>query len=94
MLGTSVTLAPLASPPSPAPNMVVWQAASDSNAIIPIFNSGYALYGGVIYAPSAVVGSAASFFGGTFAASSVVASGIQCFAANVDNWCPANGVGH
>ena len=83
MLGTSVTLAPLASPPSPAPNLVVWQAVSDSNPIIPIFNSGSALYGGVIYAPSAVVGSAASFFGGTFAASSVVASGIQCFAASV-----------
>ncbi len=83
MLGTSVTLAPLASPPSPAPNMVVWQAASDSNPITPIFNSGNALYGGTIYAPSAVVGSDLGIFGGSFAASSVVAAGIQCFAASV-----------
>jgi hypothetical protein len=84
MFGTSVTLAPLASPPSPAPNLVVWQAASDSNEINPVLSTGDALYGGTIYAPSAVVGSTVGLiFGGGFSASSVVAAGIQCFASDI-----------
>jgi hypothetical protein len=82
LFGSATTLAPLASPPSPATNLVIWQAAADTNPIISALSTGTALIGGTIYAPGAIVGSAAGLSGG-FSASSVVAAGIVCVAENI-----------
>jgi hypothetical protein len=78
----STTLTPLASPPSPAANLVIWQAAADNNLIGTGLNTGSISIDGTIYAPSALVGSGLSL-GGSFSASSVVAQGLACFVGNM-----------
>jgi len=71
----SVTLSPLASPTSPAKDLVIWQAASDSNPVLVAGNGGAHLIGGTIYAPGATVGGAGN---GSYTAEAVIANSFLC----------------
>jgi hypothetical protein len=68
-------LQPLSSPPSPASGLVVWQVASDTNAVTLAGNGSASLVNGTIYAPGAQVGGAGN---GGLSANSVVANSLSC----------------
>jgi hypothetical protein len=51
----SLNLQPLAYPPNVAPNLTIWQVASDTNTITIQGNAATSTIGGTIYAPSAQI---------------------------------------
>ncbi len=71
----SATLSPLAAPPSPAKDLVIWQAASDNNPVWVAGNGGAHLISGTIYAPGATVGGAGN---GSYTAAAVIADSFSC----------------
>jgi hypothetical protein len=73
--GQSLTLSPeSASPPAP---IVLWQAATDTDAINVLgIGVGVAAVGGTIYAPNAVLGSFGA--GNSYSLGGLVAGGISC----------------
>jgi prepilin-type N-terminal cleavage/methylation domain-containing protein len=66
-------LSPLASPP--APDMVIWQSATDSNSVLVAGNGLAHLISGTIYAPGAQVGGAGN---GSYTADAVIAKTFAC----------------
>lgn len=71
----SVTLDPMSSPPSPAPNLVIWQVASDTAAMSLHGNGGAIAIGGTIYAPKVALGVGGN---GNLKVGSVVADSVSC----------------
>jgi hypothetical protein len=71
----NVSLQPLGSPPSPAPNLGIWQAKSDTNTISLSGNGSANTYGGTIYAPGAQVGGLGN---AGYTAGSIVSSSFAC----------------
>ena len=71
----SLTLNPLASPPSPAKDMVIWQAAAHLNSGALAGNGGAHLISGTIYAPGAQVGGAGN---GSDTAEAVISKTFTC----------------
>lgn len=75
----ALNLQPLsADPPSPAPNLLIWQNASDSSQMTLAGNSSTFSLQGLIYAPSAPVLAGGN---GSLAASSVISSSLSCSAS-------------
>ena len=70
-----VTLQPLASPPSPAPNLTVWQDKSDSSAMTLGGNGSATSIGGTVYAPSVTLTAGGN---GSLNVGSLVAASISC----------------
>jgi hypothetical protein len=67
------TLNPLSSPPSPAPGIVIWQAASDTNEMKLAGQGQSATINGAVYAPSALVETVGT---GQLTTNSIVSAGI------------------
>ncbi|HZU46526.1 MAG TPA: prepilin-type N-terminal cleavage/methylation domain-containing protein, partial [Mycobacterium sp.] len=79
----NVTLSPLTPGPyaPTAPDLGIWQAASDTNPLSLAGNGNGNIFSGAIYAPTAQVGSSGS---GTFTVGSVVAESIGCSGNGTD----------
>jgi hypothetical protein len=71
----SVTLAPLSSPPAPAPNLLIWQDASDNSGMSLGGNGGAVSLAGTIYAPKVSLGAGGN---GTLKIGSLVADSLSC----------------
>ena len=75
----TVTLTPLASPPSPAPNLTIWQAASDTNTLnFDGQGNGGTTVDGIIYAPSALVDILGSGTSSGLTTDALLAKGATC----------------
>lgn len=70
-----VNLQPLSSPPSPEASLVIWQVASDTNALLLTGNGSGTLVGGTIYAPGAQVGGSGN---ASMEASGIIAASLSC----------------
>jgi prepilin-type N-terminal cleavage/methylation domain-containing protein len=74
----TVNLSPLENPapyPAPAQDLVIWQAASDTNTVNLSGNASSNQYQGTVYAPGASIGSLGN---GGYVVASIVASSMSC----------------
>jgi prepilin-type N-terminal cleavage/methylation domain-containing protein len=78
------TLNPLSSPPSPAPGVVIWQAASDNSDMKLAGNGQSSTINGTVYAPSALVSTVGN---GQLTTNSLVSNGI----GRTGTGCTGNG---
>ncbi len=83
MGGTSqVNLSPLASPPSPVANMVIWQAASDGTTLNLHGTGSTEEINGTIYAPNASLDIKGGGNGNGFTAGALLAQQVNCNSPN------------
>ena len=79
---SSVVLSPLASPPSPVANMVIWQAASDGQTLNLHGTGSGSTINGTIYAPGASLDIQGGGNGNGFTAGALLAKGVDCNSPN------------
>lgn len=69
------SLQPLASPPSPIADLVIWQVAADTNPVYLTGNGSGSFLGGTIYAPGAQVGGSGN---AGLSATAIIAASLSC----------------